>query len=71
MGQATTGGDPIQIAVCLGLTLAIALATWLTLRRASHDGSKKDVYLAGGKLSWLFVAGAITLTTFRPISSSA
>ena len=34
----------------------------LTLRRERHDGSKKDVYLAGGKLSWLFVAGAITLT---------
>ena len=62
MPQATTGGDPTQIAVRLGLTLAIALATWLTLRREGHDGSKKDVYLAGGKLSWLFVAGAITLT---------
>ncbi|WP_066530795.1 sodium:solute symporter [Erythrobacter sp. CCH5-A1] len=62
MAPATTGGDPTQIAVCLGLTLAIALATWLTLRRAGHDGSKKDVYLAGGKLNWLFVAGAITLT---------
>jgi SSS family solute:Na+ symporter len=56
----------IQIAVCLGITVAIALATWATLRRSggreTHDGSKKDVYLAGGKLSWLFVAGAITLT---------
>lgn len=62
MAQASTGGDPTQIAVCLGLTLVIALATWLTLRREGHDGSKKDVYLAGGKLSWLFVAGAITLT---------
>lgn len=62
MSQATGGGDPTQIAVCLGLTLVIALATWLTLRREGHDGSKKDVYLAGGKLSWLFVAGAITLT---------
>lgn len=62
MAPATNGGDPTQLAVCLGLTLAIALATWLTLRREGHDGSKKDVYLAGGKLSWLFVAGAITLT---------
>ncbi|MFY7745763.1 MAG: sodium:solute symporter family transporter [Erythrobacter sp.] len=62
MQQSAGGGDPTQIAVCLGLTLAIALATWLTLRREGHDGSKKDVYLAGGKLSWLFVAGAITLT---------
>ncbi len=52
----------IQIAVCVGLTAAVGLATWLTIRRASHDGSRKDVYLAGGKLSWLFVAGSITLT---------
>lgn len=52
----------IQIAVCIGLTAAVALATWLTIRRAGHDGSRKDVYLAGGKLTWLFVAGSITLT---------
>lgn len=52
----------IQIAVCVGLTAAVGLATWLTIRRAKHDGSRKDVYLAGGKLSWLFVAGSITLT---------
>lgn len=51
-----------QLAVFAGLTLAIALATWLTLRREDTGGSKKDVYLAGGKLNWLFVAGAITLT---------
>ena len=62
MPQATAGGSLTQIAVCLALTLAIALATWFTLRRERHDGSKKDVYLAGGKLNWLFVAGAITLT---------
>ncbi|MCZ8370146.1 MAG: SLC5 family protein [Porphyrobacter sp.] len=62
MQQATTGGSLTQILVCLGLTLVIALATWLTLRREKHDGSEKDVYLAGNKLSWLFVAGAITLT---------
>lgn len=56
----------IQIAVCIGLTVLVGLATWLTIRRDStdggHDGSRKDVYLAGGKLSWLFVAGSITLT---------
>ncbi len=55
-------GSVVQIAVCIGLTALVGLATWLTIRRASHDGSKKDVYLAGGKLSWLFVAGSITLT---------
>ncbi|WP_233997283.1 sodium:solute symporter family transporter [Porphyrobacter sp. HT-58-2] len=52
----------VQIAVCIGLTTAVALATWLTIRRDKHDGSRRDVYLAGGKLSWLFVAGSITLT---------
>jgi SSS family solute:Na+ symporter len=62
MFQAMPTGSLIQIAVCIGLTAAIGLATWLTIRRAAHDGSSKDVYLAGGKLSWLFVAGSITLT---------
>lgn len=56
----TTSG--VQIAVCIGLTALVGLATWLTIRRAKHDGSKKDVFLAGGGLSWIFVAGAITLT---------
>ncbi len=52
----------IQIAVAVGLTAAVGIATWMTIRRATHDGSKKDVFLAGGGLSWLFVAGSITLT---------
>ncbi|MEO1731580.1 MAG: SLC5 family protein [Pseudomonadota bacterium] len=54
--------NAIQIAVAIGLTAAVGLATWLTIRRAKHDGSKKDVFLAGGGLNWVFVAGAITLT---------
>jgi len=62
MSEGMTGGSVVQIAVCLGVTLAIALATWATVRRGGHDGSRKDVYLAGGKLNWAFVAGAITLT---------
>lgn len=52
----------IQIGVCIGLTVAVAVATWLTIRRSRHDGSSKDVFLAGKGLSWLFVAGSITLT---------
>lgn len=59
-------GSLVQMAVCTGITALIGLVTWLTVRRSAsepdHDGSKKDVYLAGGSLSWLFVAGAITLT---------
>ena len=62
MAPADSGASLIQIGVCVGLTVLIGLATWLTIRRAKHDGSRRDVYLAGGKLSWLFVAGSITLT---------
>ena len=62
MLEALPANNVVQVAVCLGLTALVGLATWLTIRRASHDGSKKDVFLAGGGLNWVFVAGAITLT---------
>jgi solute:Na+ symporter, SSS family len=62
MFETMSSGSAIQIAVCLALTALVGLVTWLTIRRDRHDGSKKDVYLAGNKLSWLFVAGSITLT---------
>jgi len=53
-----------QIAIFAVLLLLVALATWWKVRQAGvrHDGSGKDVYLAGGGLSWMFVAGSITLT---------
>ncbi len=60
--QVSLNGSVGQIAVFLGLTALVALATWLKIRRARHDGSKQDVYLAGRGLSWIFVAGSITLT---------
>ncbi len=52
----------VQIAVAVGLTVLVAVVTWLTIRRAKHDGSSSDVFLAGKGLSWVFVAGSITLT---------
>ncbi len=55
-------GGSIQMAVAICLLSAIGLATWLKVRRVRHDGSEKDVFLAGGGLSWVFVAGSITLT---------
>jgi len=55
-------GNAMQMGVAILLLSAIGLATWLKVRRAGHDGSEKDVYLAGGGLSWIFVAGSITLT---------
>ena len=58
--MALNGG--VQMSVAILLLAAIGLATWLKVRSARHDGSEKDVYLAGGGLSWVFVAGSITLT---------
>ena len=54
----------IQLAVALLITALIGYATWRKVKsaHAAHDGSGKDVFLAGGGLSWLYVAGSITLT---------
>ena len=52
-----------QVLVCIAITAFIGIATWLKVRQAkAHDGSSKDVFLAGGGLSWVFIAGSITLT---------
>lgn len=61
--------DAIQIAVGLAITAGIGLLTWWKVRQmtagapaSGHDHGSKDVFLAGGGLSWLYVAGSITLT---------
>jgi solute:Na+ symporter, SSS family len=53
-----------QILVGLAILGLIGLATFAKVRsaHAGHDGSGKDVFLAGGGLTWLYVAGSITLT---------
>ena len=57
-----------QIAIFVALTALIALLTYWKVhgkaaqQRTSGDGSTKEVFLAGGGLTWLFVAGSITLT---------
>lgn len=65
--QLQVGTD--QILVFVAITLLIGVATWLKVRqgkigggKSEHDGSGKDVFLAGGGLTWLYVAGSITLT---------
>lgn len=66
MFQATNSAA--QIGIFVALTLLIALLTQWQVKRSRRrdsiatDGSSKEVYLAGGGLSWLFVAGSITLT---------
>lgn len=54
----------VQLCVALLISALIGYATWAKVRsaHAAHDGSGRDVFLAGGGLSWLYVAGSITLT---------
>lgn len=63
MALSSTGFSQ-EAAVFLAITLMIGVATWFKVRNSpgEHDGSGKDVFLAGGGLSWLYVAGSITLT---------
>jgi SSS family solute:Na+ symporter len=58
----------VQIAVFLIVTGAIGLITFLKCRQAAPpqkegvSAQNKEVFLAGGGLTWVFVAGSITLT---------
>ncbi len=58
----------IQIIVFLLVTGAIGLITYIKCRQAAPAKSddvtaeNKEVFLAGGGLTWVFVAGSITLT---------
>lgn len=53
----------IQVAVFIGITALIALITYI--KCAGHTRSKdsnKEFFLASGGLSWVMIAGSITLT---------
>ncbi len=53
----------IQIAVFVALTSLVAAVTWWKCRRAVHNSdSSRDYFLAGGTLTWPFVAGSLLLT---------
>lgn len=54
----------VQWAVFIGLTIAMALATAWQVRRMGgrSTDSNREFFLAGGNLTWPFVAGSITLT---------
>lgn len=53
----------IQVVVFVAFTAVIAFATYLKCRGTRTDSdSNKEYFLAGGGLSWIFVAGSITLT---------
>ena len=55
----------VQVSVFGGLMALLAFMTWRKVaaaRAASNATADREIFLAGGGLSWFFVAGAITLT---------
>jgi len=58
----------IQVAIFIFITALIAFLTFIKCRAAiksedtSLESENKEVFLAGGGLTWLYVAGSITLT---------
>ena len=54
----------IQVSVFVFITALIGLLTYLKCRGHGHRkaSQNKEYFLAGGGLSWVFVAGSITLT---------
>jgi len=55
--------EPIQLGVFLFITGLIALVTYIKCKDQPRSGdSNREYFLAGGGLSWIFVAGSITLT---------
>lgn len=55
----------LQVLSFLGLTAAIAVITWLHCRKATRGTGAKEYFLAGGGLTWVFVAGSLTLTNIN------
>ena len=56
----------IQLAVFLGLNLLIAFITWRHCRKATRaTDDTKEYFLANSGLSWVFIAGSITLTNLN------
>lgn len=53
----------VQIAVFLGLTALVALATWWRYRKEARGSDRaQDFFLAGRHLGWPFIAGSLLLT---------
>ncbi|MBC2604726.1 SLC5 family protein [Pelagicoccus albus] len=56
----------IQTLVFTLITASIALLTFLKCRQSGERGTDaKEYFLAGGGLSWVFVAGSLTLTNIN------
>ena len=62
-----SGSAVLQLGIFFGLTALIAALTYWKVHgagaaRDGETGSTKEVFLAGSGLTWMFVAGSITLT---------
>lgn len=61
-----TSDATIQLVVFFCLNAAVALITWLHCRKATRSSeSTKEFFLANSGLSWVFIAGSITLTNIN------
>ncbi|MBN8482545.1 MAG: sodium/solute symporter [Xanthomonadales bacterium] len=55
--------DAVQFGVFLALNLLVAVLTWWRCGRAEHSAdASRDYFLAGGALSWPFIACSLLLT---------
>lgn len=55
--------NAVQFIVFLALNALVAVLTWWRCRRSVHsDDASRDYFLAGGTLSWPFIAGSLLLT---------
>ncbi len=55
--------EPIQLGVFLFITGLIAFVTYIKCKdQPRNPDSNREYFLAGGGLSWIFIAGSITLT---------
>ncbi len=55
-----------QLGVFLGLNALVAVLTWLHCRKSTRSASDtREYFLASGGLSWVFIAGSITLTNIN------
>lgn len=61
-----TASGLIQFSVFLALTAAVGVITWWHCRKADRSGNEaKEYFLAGSSLSWVFIAGSLTLTNIN------
>jgi solute:Na+ symporter, SSS family len=56
--------NPVQLSIFLGVVVIVGLMTWWQCRDVGHKRSdtSREYFLASGGLTWIFVAGSITIT---------